>query len=290
MLQGDPGDGKSTFMIELAALLSTGRTLPDGTKGKKPINIIYQCSEDNPEDTIKPRLQQAQADSDRIFFFSNGDGLTLDDDRLEDAITKLDVKLIIFDPIQSFIPAGSDMLNAVKMRTVMSKLAKTAEKCKCAVVLIGHLTKDASGKSIYRMLGSIDIVALARSVLMISRNADNPEIRVVSQIKNNLGPQGVNIYFELSKKDGFIWRSGAGGKKAFPTVLEHAKQVILKMIREGDVKATTALAEMKSLGISERTARTALKELNVKSYRNGNAWYWHLPSAKDDMNTSHKEE
>lgn len=287
LLQGDPGDGKSTFMIELAALLSTGRTLPDGTKGKKPINIIYQCSEDNPEDTIKPRLQKAKADCDKIYFFSNGDNLTLDDKRLEKAIMDLDAKLVIFDPIQSFIPAGTDMLNAVKMRTVMNSLSRVAERCKCAVVLIGHLTKDSSGKSLYRMLGSIDIVALARSALMITRDEDDPDVRIVTQIKNNLAPQGVDIHFAISEESGFQWLSGEKKKNSVPSVLGHAKVAILAMLHEGNMKASEAMDELKNMGISERTARKALKELKIESKKIGNAWYWHLPDVAEG---SRKEE
>ena len=127
LLEGDPGDGKSTFILQLAALLTTGKKLPDGTKGKRPINVIYQCTEDDPSDTIKPRLLKAGANCERVLYFPNEPDLALDDNRLPAAITKLNAKLVIFDPIQSFIPKDADMLNAIKMRSVMATLAKTAE-------------------------------------------------------------------------------------------------------------------------------------------------------------------
>ena len=62
-----------------------------------------------------------------MLYFPNEPDLALDDNRLPAAITKLNAKLVIFDPIQSFIPKDADMLNAIKMRSVMATLAKTAE-------------------------------------------------------------------------------------------------------------------------------------------------------------------
>lgn len=62
LLQGDPGDGKSTMMMRLIAELSTGGVTPDGCPLGRPQRIIYQCSEDGVADTIKPRLEQCGAD------------------------------------------------------------------------------------------------------------------------------------------------------------------------------------------------------------------------------------
>ena len=62
ILQGDPGEGKSTMMMQLAALITTGKAMPDGSGDKIPGNVIYQAAEDGIEDTIKPRLEAAGAD------------------------------------------------------------------------------------------------------------------------------------------------------------------------------------------------------------------------------------
>ena len=58
LLQGDPGDGKSTMMMNLIATVITGGTLPNGVQLKKAEKVIYQCSEDGAADTIKPRLER----------------------------------------------------------------------------------------------------------------------------------------------------------------------------------------------------------------------------------------
>ena len=66
LLQGDPGDGKSTMMMNLIAELSTGGKTPDGCKIGAPQKVIYQCSEDGVSDTIKPRLERCGADCRKI--------------------------------------------------------------------------------------------------------------------------------------------------------------------------------------------------------------------------------
>ena len=148
LLQGDPGDGKSTFMINLASIITKASKLPDGTKLKEPEKVIYQCAEDNVSDTIKPRLEAAGADCDRVAYIDDSEeALTLADIRIEQNIKAFGAKLLILDPVQAFIPADMDMQNAVKMRSVMGKLAKIAQRTDCAIVLIGHMNKGNSGKN-----------------------------------------------------------------------------------------------------------------------------------------------
>lgn len=70
LLQGDPGDGKSTMMMNLIAELSMGGRTPDGCKISAPQKVIYQCSEDGVSDTIKPRLERCGADCRKILLSS----------------------------------------------------------------------------------------------------------------------------------------------------------------------------------------------------------------------------
>ena len=80
VLQGDPGDGKSTFVLNLIALLTSGRPMPDGYVCHCAPVAIYQCAEDGKADTIKPRLEQAGADCDRVAYIIENDiALTLED-------------------------------------------------------------------------------------------------------------------------------------------------------------------------------------------------------------------
>lgn len=66
IIQGDPGDGKTTLVLNLAAKLSKGVGLDEDMPILEPMNIIYQTAEDGLADTVKPRLEAADADCEKI--------------------------------------------------------------------------------------------------------------------------------------------------------------------------------------------------------------------------------
>ena len=170
LLQGDPGDGKSTMMMHLIAELSKGGTLPDGKIIGMPQRAIYQCSEDGISDTIKPRLEKCGADCRNVAFINEEtySGLTLDDERIRQAIIEFRPRLVVIDPIQAYLGSDSDLQIAGRARRLMQRLGMWASMYDCAIVLIGHLNKKEGTKGLYRSLGSIDVVAAARSVLQVA--------------------------------------------------------------------------------------------------------------------------
>ncbi len=286
LLQGDPGDGKSTCMIHLAACLSTGGILPDGTQLDQSQTVIYQCAEDSLNDTVKPRLMKAGADCEKIAFITDDEmSLSLNDWRIEETIQAIHARLLILDPIQAFISQDTDMQNAAKMRNIMSRLGSIAEKYHCAVVLIGHMTKATGGKELYRGLGSIDIAAIARSVLMITRNKSMPEVRYLSQIKNSLAPEGDPFSFILDADNGFQWLGKCkildneeveDEQSCKKKKITRAQELLQIMLDTEDMPSKEIIEKFSRLSISERTVRSAMQEMGVKAYRKNNAWYWHL--------------
>ena len=124
LLQGDPGDGKSTMMMNLIAELSTGGKTPDGCKIGAPQKVIYQCSEDGVSDTIKPRLERCGADCRKIAFINEEvyNGLTLDDERIRQAIIEFRPRLVVIDPIQAYLGSDSDLQIAGRARKLMRRL------------------------------------------------------------------------------------------------------------------------------------------------------------------------
>ena len=118
LLQGDPGDGKSTMMMRLIAELSTGGVTPDGYPLGRPQRIIYQCSEDGVADTIKPRLEQCGADCRNVAYINEEvyGGLTLDDERIRQAMMEFRPKLVVIDPIQAYLGNDSDLQIAGRAR------------------------------------------------------------------------------------------------------------------------------------------------------------------------------
>lgn len=206
IIEGDPGEGKTTLVLRLAAALSRGLPLPcDDDKEYEPIHIIYQTAEDGIEDTIKPRLEKAGADCSMIRVIDETDKeLSMTDDRLEQAIIETGARLIILDPIQAYIGATVDMHRANEIRPVLKHLGIIAEKHNCAIILIGHMNKASGSKSTYRGLGSIDIQATARSVLLVARLRDKPNIRIMAHDKSSLAPTGDAIGFEMTEDNGMV--------------------------------------------------------------------------------------
>ena len=206
IIEGDPGEGKTTLVLKLAAALSRGLPLPcDDDKEYEPIHIIYQTAEDGIEDTIKPRLEKVGADCSMIRVIDETDKeLSMTDDRLEQAIIETGARLIILDPIQAYIGATVDMHRANEIRPVLKHLGIIAEKHNCAIILIGHMNKASGSKSTYRGLGSIDIQATARSVLLVARLRDKPNIRIMAHDKSSLAPAGDAIGFEMTEDNGMV--------------------------------------------------------------------------------------
>ena len=205
IIQGDPGEGKTTMVLQIIAKLTRGETIlpADSTKDKRtdidsesdmvdaeniknnvstqhletPVNVIYQTAEDGLGDTIKPRLLAAGADCSKVLVIDDSDQpLTMADVRLEEAIVQTKAKMVVLDPIQGFLGADVDMHRANEIRPLMKRIAVLSEKYHCAVILIGHMNKNSNGKSSYRGLGSIDFQAAARSVLIVGRVKEEPEV------------------------------------------------------------------------------------------------------------------
>ena len=203
IIQGDPGEGKTTLALRLAALLSKGEPLPYDDTEREPVKIIYQTAEDGLEDTIKPRLE---ADCTQIKVIDESEAaLSMLDERIEKAIIEVGARVVILDPIQAYVGANINMNNANEVRNVMAQIGRIAEKYDCAVLLVGHMNKGSGNKSSYRGLGSIDFQASARSVLIVGRIKDSPQVRVMVQDKSSLAPEGEPIAFELDRKNGFRW-------------------------------------------------------------------------------------
>ena len=263
IIQGDPGDGKTTMVLNLAAKLSKGEALDENMKVTEPVNVIYQTAEDGMGDTIKPRLVEAGADLSRVMVIDDTEeALTLSDDRIEKAICQNQVRLLIIDPVQAFIGADVDMNRANEVRPVFRKLGMIAEKTGCAIVLIGHLNKSSGTQSTYRGLGSIDIMAAVRSLLFIGKVKKDPTTRVLIHEKSSLAPPGETMAFKLGDEEGFRWLGAyeisaddlLDGKEGKPTEtkLQRGTKLIYELLADGNAVTIRELDEKaKAQGISQ---------------------------------------
>lgn len=291
IIQGDPGDGKTTMVLNLAAKLSKGEALDENMKVTEPVNVIYQTAEDGLADTVKPRLELAGADCERIIVIDESDkSLSMVDERLEEAIVRTGARLLILDPIQAYLGGGMDMNRANEARDMTKKLGALAEKTKCAIILIGHMNKASGNKAAYRGMGSIDFFAVARSVLLVGRVEGEPNTRAVVQIKNNLVAFGHPKAFALSE-EGFQWIGDyeitvdevLGGIAPKANKMELAKQMLRELAEtQNAVLSNEIFDRAEELGISKRTLENAKKELGIRARKINNAWYWELDKVKQE--------
>lgn len=286
IIQGDPGEGKTTFALRLAATCTTGQTLP-GMEPAEPFNVIYQTAEDGLGDTVKPRLMDAGADQERVLNINEGvRTLTLLDERIEAAIVQTSAKLMILDPIQGYLGDRIDMSRANEIRTVLKNVAAVAERTGCAIVLVGHLNKAAGANSAYRGLGSIDFRAAARSVLLIGRLKKEPNVRVVVHDKSSLAPEGKSLAFSLGDENGFRWLDGYNDISADEllcgvnpeTKTAVAEELIREILSAGDpIPADEVFRMAQAKEISRRTVNEAKKNIDgIVSSKTGKRWMWQM--------------
>lgn len=286
IIQGNPGEGKTTLALWIAAMCSQGHALP-GMEPGSPINILYQTAEDGLNDTIKPRLASTGADLNHILCIDETErSLSLLDERIRQAVKATNAKLMILDPLQGYLGRNVDMNRANEIRDVLKRLTVMAEQTGCAVVLIGHLNKAVGSNSAYRGLGSMDFRAAARSVLLVGRMKKDPHIRVIVHDKSSLALEGRSIAFSLADStprwvEGYnkITSDDLLNGGPMDTKATVAEQMILDILSDGKAVSSDEMYHLaEQAGISDRTLRTAKKNLKglVKSVRIGKGWGWKI--------------
>ena len=288
LIQGDPGCGKSTLMMSIISAVSNGSVVPDGRKLKKPMHVIYQCSEDGLSDTIKPRLNAAGADCTNVAFLDEENTwVTLNDDSVRRAIADFNAKLLVIDPIQAYL-GEADIASASGMRKVLRQLSLWAAMYDCAVVLIGHLNKKQNSKELYRSLGSIDLVAAARSVIQVEHLQDDA-ISVIHHVKSSLSPKGRDLFFSIDSSRKVEWLDIDPSKYSRADIAFDAQEKMTKQSRAADIlrvllaDGPMAVSEIHTMfhkeNISERTIMNTKKMMGIKSIKKDGAWYWQIPKS-----------
>jgi KaiC/GvpD/RAD55 family RecA-like ATPase len=291
LILGNPGEGKTTLALAIAAAVTTGTQLPWEDTPREAGDVIFQTAEDCYSDTIKPRLELLGADCSRVHFVDDNEvPLTLADERLEKAIAETHAVMLVADPVQGFL-GNSDINNANAMRSMMKSLGSVAERTECAVILIGHLNKQGK-KSVYRGLGSIDIYAAARSVLMVGRIPVDDNMRAFVHSKSNLSSPGASQAFGFDAASGFTWLGEYGisvdemlaGKPKDENTLSQkdiAMTFLMGELSGGTKSSAEIMRSANAHGIAEITLRRAKKLLGVKSFQSGGEWVCSLGNYAD---------
>jgi hypothetical protein len=185
ILDGDPGLGKSTILLDLASRGSIGGLAPTGEPLGDAFTTIYITLEDDAEDTILPRILRAGGDPSR-FHLLRKLVLPAQVDRLEATATRLKARLIVIDPLMAYLGDGVKTNDDHLVRRALEPLAAMAAGLDAAVVAIRHLNKRVGDDAIYRGGGSIGFTGLARSVLAVGRDPDDHDRMILAPIKLNV--------------------------------------------------------------------------------------------------------
>lgn len=211
LVAGDPGLGKSFVTLDVAARVSTGAPWPDRPgERREPGGVVLLSAEDGIADTIRPRLDAAGADVERIVALEavrivDADGresarafdLTCDLPALEAAIREVgDCRLVVIDPVTAYL-GGVDSHKNAEIRGLLAPLAELAARYGVAVVAVTHLNKSGGGPAIYRAMGSLAFTAAARAAWAVSKDKDDPARRLVLPIKNNLAPDAGGLAYRI---------------------------------------------------------------------------------------------
>jgi hypothetical protein len=306
ILDGDPGLGKSTITADLAARVSRGGAMPPlagYTDLDGPADVLILNAEDAPEQTIRPRLDAAGADPEKVHVI-DATKIGEDDERPPVLPKDLDligeqarergVKLIIVDPFMAYLDGELDAHRDQDVRRCLHRLKILAESTGAAVLLVRHLNKLTGGPAIYRGGGSVGISGAARSVLMVARNPADPKQFVFAPIKCNLCVMPPALTYSIATADNGMSLIGWGQETTMSadqllgcnqqktSVAEECVELIRTLLADGPRPAAEMEEELKANGFSPNAIRDGRKRANVRPVKDGfeGRWRWELPNEK----------
>jgi hypothetical protein len=308
ILDGDPGLGKSVLTMDLAARVSAGLGLPDGTPCPAA-GVVIMNAEDGLADTILPRLLAAGADPARVLALQavpdqSGLGvrpvaLPADLGHLRRAVDRVGAALVIVDPLMAYLGSDVNAHRDQDVRRALHPLSVLAGETAAAVIVVRHLNKLAGGNPLYRGGGSIGIIGAARSGLLVARDPDNTDRRVLASTKCNLARLPPSLTYALEPTPDGALRVGWQGECAYTAEsllaaprddeergeLQEAVEVLRTILCAGSVPANDAKSQARKAGVAERTLQRAKTALGVRSrllgFGRDGKWYWSLPPSPD---------
>lgn len=304
ILDGLPGVGKTTALLDIAAHLSRGET-PEAGK-IAPKNTLYISGEDLKEVVHGPRYQVAGGDMSRLQVLDGDDTGKLrfphSTSHVGKIIRRRQISLCVIDPLSSMVSRKYSMNDGQAMREVLGNLQRMASETGCALILVRHPNKKEGRAAIHRGTGSAEIIAQARLAFMMGRHPENHETRVMAWNKNNLSPRSRYraLTFSLESTDWEVddesgsqpvvhWGQTESliaddlmckskGRGRPPIKKNKAKNFLREQLSDGPVPRSDLDEAVEGEDFSTRTMENASEELEVQKEQKGGQWIWSLPS------------
>jgi len=309
LLVGRPGEGKSVLTCDIAARISVGAAWPDDALCP-PGSVLFITSEDDPGDTVRPRLDAAGADCRNVHLLAmvrrvDDEGREFermfslaDLQDLETTLQQLpDCKWVVIDPIGSFLGGGIDAHRDNEVRSLLAPLAKLAEKYGPAMLVIAHRRKSSAAVADDLALGSRAFTGIARAVWHLTRDPNDKMRRLLLPGKMNLAPEGSGLAFAIEglTTPRIAWEAEAvtlsaddlaaaecqrGKRGPDADKLDAAVDFLRNALADGPRKTKELTEEAREgYGISKRTLERAREALHVEPFRPSNPgpWWLRLP-------------
>jgi RecA-family ATPase len=209
IIAGNPGLGKSQVTANIAAIVSTGGCWPVDRSQCTPGDVVFLSAEDDPADTLRPRLEAAGANLHRVHVMDavilgyTGGGqqqnrafsLRRDLEALSVKLAELgEVAAVVIDPITAYLGDVDSHRNA-EVRALLAPLSELAARHGTAIIGVSHLNKSAGTEALMRVTGSLAFVAAARAAYLVAQDPKNPARRLFLPMKNNVGPDSAGLAF-----------------------------------------------------------------------------------------------
>ena len=308
LLVGRPGEGKSFLTTDLAARVSTGGPWPDGSEGVEG-SVIFICAEDDPSDTLRPRLDAHGADVRRTHLLSMVRRTTAEGRTYDAAFTLNDIeplerclqmhpdcRLVVVDPIGSYLGSGTDAYRDSDVRLLLDPVARLADLYGPAVLLVAHRRKNAAVAHADDLaLGSRAFTGVARSVWHLTRDAKCRDRRLLLPGKNNLAAEGRGLAFtitgdppavcwqteavDMTATDALAAETAAAENPRDRPARDEAQAWLADLLADGPMTTADIHEAADAAGLAWRTiqrARTALAAQAIRG-EGRNAWLWKLP-------------
>jgi putative DNA primase/helicase len=314
MIGGEGGLSKSQFLAFLAATISTGGAWP-ADEGKAPLgNVIMFSAEDDPEDTIVPRLAAAGANLSRVRIVeaardANGErlfDLQRDLKSLEREVESFEnVNLVTFDPISSYLGSKIDGNSNNDVRRVLEPLSRIAARHQAAIVSLTHSPKGSGSKALNQFIGSAAFVNVVRAAFLVMRDPDDIERILFLTAKNNLGKDPGGLAYRIGVRfvgehgeipaPYIVWEdkpvaitanealAAARGDGRNRSATDEAGDFLREILADGPVPQKDVEAQADGAGLSWAAVKRAKKAAGVKAERRGvegerggGGWYWSI--------------
>ena len=210
IIDGDPGLGKSLLTLDIAARLTTGRPMPDGSQPEMsgPANVLICSVEDGLGDTIRPRLSLAGADLRRVKAitgvpegadYDRSVELPKDWPAIFEAAASFDAAWVILDPLMALLSGDVNSHRDQDIRRALMPGVRLAQETDAAVTFVRHPNKAIGASALHRGGGSVGIAGAARSVMLVAKLPDDETDtrRVLANVKGNLAPPQPALVYQV---------------------------------------------------------------------------------------------